>query len=223
MSDVNVSEKPDASLTDQVTGKAADAAGTVKEQAASTAGTAKEQASQVASVARDEAQHVAEEAKDHAKALLDEALKQAEDQSRAQRDRLVGTLQTFSEDLERMASAGQGGLAADLSRQLATRARDLSGRIDGREPTELLSEVKTFAQRRPGTFLLGALAAGVVAGRLVRGAKDAPKDSTTGSTPAATTAPGFTPAPVHAWATSVPSQSAVTPTETLVVPGQGAL
>ena len=222
MSNVNVSEKPDAGLKDQATGKAADAAGAVKEQAASTAGTAKEQAGQVASVARDEAQHVAEEAKDHAKALLDEALKQAEDQSRAQRDRLVGTLQTFSEDLEQMASAGQGGLAADLTRQLATRTRDLSGRIDGREPTEILSEVKSFAQRRPGTFLLGALAAGVVAGRLVRGAKDAPKDSTV-STGSAQPAAGFTPGPAHPAAPSIPSQSPVTSTETLVVPGQGAL
>lgn len=37
----------------------------------------------------------------------------------------------------------------------------------------MVDQVRGFARRRPGTFLLGALALGVVAGRLGRGAKDA--------------------------------------------------
>ena len=65
---------------------------------------------------------------------------------------------------------GTSGLAAEVARQAAERARSFSSSIDGREPAELLDDLRGFARRRPGLFLLGALAAGVVAGRLARGA-----------------------------------------------------
>jgi len=64
------------------------------------------------------------------------------------------------------------GLAADVAREVAERARSLGSRLDGREPGELLEDVRDFARRRPGMFLLGALAAGMVAGRLVKGATE---------------------------------------------------
>jgi hypothetical protein len=134
-------------------------------------------------VAKDEARNVIEESKAQAQDLLQEARSQVDEQSRTQRDRLVGTLRTFGDDIEKMANGEQvsGGMAQDLARQVAERARDISGRIDGREPVELLGEVRSFARRRPGTFLLGALAAGVVAGRLTRGAKDSQNQETAGS------------------------------------------
>ncbi len=139
-----------------------------------TAGTAADESKHVAGVAMDEAEQVATQAKQQARGLLDEAKSQVDEQSRTQRDRLVGTLQTFSDDLEQMASqGGRSGMARDLARQVAGRARDLGQRLDGREPTQILDDVRDFARRKPGTFLLGALAAGAVAGRLTRGAKEA--------------------------------------------------
>ena len=89
---------------------------------------------------------------------------QLDDQGRQQKDRLAGTLATFGDDLGRMADGGSG-LAADLAHELADRTQSLSRHLDGREPTELLDDVRRFARQRPGTFLLGALAAGVVVGR----------------------------------------------------------
>jgi hypothetical protein len=56
--------------------------------------------------------------------------------------------------------------------------QDLAGWLEQREPGELLDEVRALARRKPGTFLLGALAAGVVAGRLTRGAVDATRSDT---------------------------------------------
>lgn len=147
-----------------------------------TAGTAADESRHVAGVAKDEAEQVATQAKQQARGLLDEAKSQVDEQSRTQRDRLVGTLQTFGDDLEQMASqGGRSGMATDLAREVAGRARDLGRRIDGREPTQILDDVRDFARRRPGTFLLGALAAGVVAGRLTRGAKEAGSDNGTGA------------------------------------------
>ena len=66
--------------------------------------------------------------------------------------------------------------------QVAEQARGLASQLDDREPSELLEDVRRFARRRPGTFLLGALAAGIVVGRLTRGAKAA-QDSSSARSP----------------------------------------
>ncbi|HET9858744.1 MAG TPA: hypothetical protein VFQ19_03095 [Nocardioidaceae bacterium] len=145
-----------------------------KEQAKQAAGTAADETRRVADVAKNEAQNVAGEAKAQAHHLLDEARTQVDEQSRTQRDRLVNTLRTFSDDLEQMASqGGRSGMATDVARQVAGKTRDLSSHLDGREPSDLLDDVRGFARRKPGMFLLGAVAAGVAAGRLTRGARDA--------------------------------------------------
>ena len=146
-----------------------------------------EQAKQTASTAADEGKHVAGVAAGEARRWRrrpwirrgvssttpwSQVRGQLDDQGRQQKDRLSGTLATFGDDLGRMAEGGSG-LAAELAHELADRARSRSRHLDGREPTELLDDVRRFARQRPGTFLLGALAAGVVVGRLVRGTKDA--------------------------------------------------
>jgi hypothetical protein len=132
---------------------------------------------------------VASQAAQEARGVVDDAMTQVrgqlDDQGRQQKDRLAGTLTTFGDDLERMAESGSG-MAADLARQGADKARALSRHLDLREPGELLDDVRSFARQRPGTFLLGALAAGVVVGRLVRGTKDAMEAAEAVGTPRAT-------------------------------------
>jgi hypothetical protein len=154
-----------------------DRAQDAKHAAKETASTAADETKHVAGVAADEAKKVAGEAKQHARGLLDEAMGQVDEQSRTQRDRLVGTLATFSDDLKQMADRSDSpGLASDVARQVADRARTLGDHLDGREPADLIDDVRSFARRRPGVFLLGALTAGVLAGRLARGAKAATDD-----------------------------------------------
>lgn len=148
--------------TDQTAaGRAQDAAGTAADEGRHLAGTAKE-----------EAQSVASEAATQARSVLDDAKTQLSSQSGEQKDRLAGTLRTLGEDLDSMAGRGTPGLASDLARQASDRVRTLGDHIESREPAELLDDVRRFARNRPGTFLLGALAAGVVVGRLVRGTAD---------------------------------------------------
>jgi hypothetical protein len=155
--------------------------GDKKEQAKQAAGTAADEGKHVAGVAKGEAQQVAAEAKDQVRNVMGEARTQVEEQSRTQRDRLVNTLRTFSDDLEQMASqGGRSGMATDVARQVAERTRDLSTRLDGREPADILDDVRSFARRKPGMFLFGAVAAGVAAGRLSRGAKDAQSNERSG-------------------------------------------
>jgi len=149
--------------------------GAPKEKAQQAAGTAADEGSRVASVAKDEAQQVAGEVKEQASNWMGEAKSQIEEQSRTQKNHLVETLRTFTDDLEKMAAGegGNNGMAADVARQVAQRARGATDHLQGREPADLLDEVRSFARRRPGAFLFGALAAGVIAGRVTRGAKDA--------------------------------------------------
>jgi len=160
----------------------------IRSRAEDTAGTAADEGRHVAGVAKGEARQVADEAMNQASNLMHEVTVQAEEQSRAQRDRLVQMLQTAADDLESMAADGKG-LASDVVRRVADQAHQLSGRLDGREPRDLLDDVRGFARRRPGAFLLGAVAAGVVAGRLARGAKQAQSGQQSGLSSGPTSGP----------------------------------
>jgi hypothetical protein len=145
----------------------------VTEQAGEAAKTAADEGKHVAAAAGQEAQKIAAEAKQQGAVLLGEARDQLVEQSRAQRDHAVQALSSLGDDLERMSGHAEPGLATDLVRQASERVRGISQHLEGREPAELLDDVRDFARRKPGVFLLGALAAGVVAGRMTRGARKA--------------------------------------------------
>jgi hypothetical protein len=197
------------------------------------AGAAAEESRHVGQVAASEAGNVAGEGLHQVRHLADEAKGQLTEQSRTQRDRLVDTMRTFSGDLDKMANgeAPSSGMASDLVRQAADRTRELYQRLESREPAQILDDVRDFARRRPGTFLLGSLAAGVVAGRLLRGAKDS-SSSNTGTTSTGTTttdvtteyAAPVTPAYEATLSSGVPGETvaapATTETVTEVAPGE---
>ena len=141
---------------------------------------AKESGQRVAGTAAEQGKNVLAEGKAQARNLTQEVGQQAHEQSRVQKDKAASGLRSLGTELQSMANAqgGQSGLATDLAQQAAAKVHDLAGWLDQREPGELLDEVRALARRKPGTFLLGALAAGVVAGRLTRGAVDATRSDT---------------------------------------------
>ena len=135
------------------------------------ASTASDEAGRVTDVAKEQAQEVATEVKTQARDLVGELKTQVRDQSVSQRDRLAETLRQFGDDLDEMnRSTTSSGLASDLAGQAASRAREFSTYLNDHEPGDLIEEIRAFARRRPGTFLVGAAIAGVIAGRLTRGA-----------------------------------------------------
>jgi hypothetical protein len=172
-----------------------------RERAKETASTAADEGRHVAGVAKEETAHVASEAAGAAKNVAHDVLRNVSDvareQSGTQRDRLVGTMSTLSSDLSSMAAQAPSGLAGDLARQAADQARALTLRLENRDPGDILDDVRRFARRRPGVFLLGALAVGVATGRLLAGARDGiagaaavePSTSPTTSTNASTLPP----------------------------------
>jgi len=190
-----------------------------KERAQDAAGTAAEEGRHVAGTAKEEAATVASEAATQARSVMNDAMGQVGDQSRAQKDKLASTLQTFGDDLESMASQAPG-MASDVARQVAGQVRGIASHLENREPNELLEDVRYYARQRPGLFLLGALTAGVVAGRLLRGTADGIAAAT--ATPGTSTGMGTTTG-IGDQGTYVPSPSTETGTPhgqpTIATPG----
>ena len=146
----------------------------------STTDAAKESGQRVASTAAEQGKNVLDEGRAQARNLTHEVSQQAHEQSKVQKDKAASGLRSLGTELQNMAAAqgGQAGLATDLAQQASVKVHDLAGWLDQHEPGDLLDEVRSLARRKPGTFLLGALAAGVVAGRLTRGAVDATRSDT---------------------------------------------
>ena len=162
----------------------------VKDKAAESTQAGKQAASDLASTASAQAQNVAGEAQKQARDLVGEARGQVRSQVSDQHRNAVSNLHSLGDELNSMSENGQGGVATDLVSRAAGQAHGVADWLDGREPEDILDEVRTFARRRPGAFLLGALAAGVVAGRLGRGTVAAHQDDSGQSAPASRPTPG---------------------------------
>jgi hypothetical protein len=151
------------------------------DKAQQAASTASDEAGRVTDVAKEQAQEVAAEVKTQARDLLGELRTQVREQSVSQRDQLAQTLRQFGDDLDEMNRSTTGsGLASDLTDRAASKAREFSTYVNDHEPGDLVEEMRAFARRRPGTFLVGAAIAGVVAGRLTRGAVASSSAGTSG-------------------------------------------
>jgi hypothetical protein len=160
---------------------------TAKSEAANVKGTAADAASGVKEVAKGEAAHVAEEARYQTRNLVDQTRSELRGQARNQQSNLASKLNGWASELGSMASkSDESGPMTDLAGEASRRLGEFSHWLDNREPADLLDEVRRFARRRPGAFLFLAAAAGVVAGRLTRGAVAANTsvDSDTDVTPA---------------------------------------
>lgn len=140
-----------------------------KDEASTVAHQAAGAAQNVAGTAKAEAANVASEVKTNAKDLLYQAKSDLTDQAGAQQKKAAEGIRTISSQLRTMADAPeQQGVASGLIREAADRSESMASWLENRNPGSLLDEVKSFARQRPGTFLLLAAGAGMLAGRLGR-------------------------------------------------------
>jgi hypothetical protein len=140
----------------------------------------------VADVAREQASGVAAEAGRQGRDLLHQAQGELERQAAQGQRQLANQLLSVSDELRSMAGAsGQSGMAASLASQAASRIRTAGQWLDDRKPGQVADEMQSFARRRPAVFLALAVGAGLVAGRLTRGLRDANSDNSAAA-PAAT-------------------------------------
>lgn len=197
-----------------------DASGKVdaaKQQAADLKDTAAAQAKDVVGTAKDEAATVVGEAKTQAKDLYAQTQRELKEQAHTQQQRIAVGLGAIGDELGSMAANSDGGgVASDLVQQVSSRLTSAGTWLSDRDPSSVLDEVKRFARRRPGTFILGAVVAGVVVGRLTRAlaanaAEDKKAEASRPALPAA-------PAP----AVVVPDPWTATPVGTVQGEGPGA-
>lgn len=163
-----------------------------RDEAADVGRTAGDAGRQVAGTAAEQAANVAQEVKAQARDLVGEARGQVQDQARTGQQKAAEGIRALSQELREMADGPQqSGTVSEVARQASERADRLAEWLGQREPGDLLEEVRSFARRRPGAFLLGAAIAGVVVGRLTRGAVDAAR-ADSGPAPRHAYGPGYT-------------------------------
>jgi hypothetical protein len=141
-----------------------------KDQASEVAATAKRAGGQIKDAVTEQAGAITAEAGRQARQLLGQARSELTEQAAQQQQRVAGGLHSLADELDGMVEgSAQDGVATDLARMGADKARDVAQWLDGRDPGSLIDEVRSYARRRPGTYLAIALGAGLLAGRLTRG------------------------------------------------------
>jgi len=151
----------------------------VKDQASDLANSSVQAGKHVGDVAREQASGVAAEAGRQGRNLVEQAQGQLHEQAAEGQHRIAQKLLSLSDELRSMAENSGQGVAVDVTQQAASRVRDAGHWLEKREPRQVVNEVQSFARRRPAMFLVLAAGAGLVAGRLTRGLKDATADDST--------------------------------------------
>lgn len=164
-----------ASSTGTSSGSASD---TVKEQAAHLAGDTADATKNVAGTVKDQATNVAAEARTQAKDLYAQTKSELAEQAALQQERVADGLHSMSDELRSMAAnSAEGGIATDLVHQASQRVEGIASWLETRDPGSLLGELKSYASRKPGTFIAVAAAAGILAGRLTRSVTSTASDN----------------------------------------------
>ncbi|WCN80353.1 hypothetical protein [Micromonospora sp. LH3U1] len=172
----------DLSPTSSTYGQESTNGGGVRDQARQVGSEAAQAGGAVAQTAKEQGTEVGREAARQARNLYGEARTQLASQTGEQQRRAAGGLRSLADEMRSMAEqGGQAGPVSELARQAADRVHGVAGWLEEREPGDLLTEVRDYARRNPGTFLVGAAVLGVLAGRLTRSISAAGDDSGNGS------------------------------------------
>ncbi len=134
------------------------------------AGTTRDESSQIASTARDEARNVTETAREQARSAASRMQDELRQRAGEEASKLAQTLRDTSRQLATMAgsSGDEQSFAAGLVREVSNATGRVASRLDEGGFDSMLADVRSWARRNPGGFLLGAAVAGFAMGRLVR-------------------------------------------------------
>lgn len=157
-----------------------------RQQAGQITGQARGAAQDMAGTTRQEAAQVKDEALGQAKSLAASAKDEVLSQASTQQQRLAQQSRVTTDDLQRLVRGEQpeSDLVSQVLSSVAERAHRFTTALETKQPEDLLTDVRRFAARRPGTFLAVAAGIGLVAGRLTRGLADHDDASRPSATPA---------------------------------------
>ncbi len=131
----------------------------------------KDAAKDLAGTAASEAKSVAAEAGSQAKDLMGTLTSEVKNQAGTQQQKVTDGIRSISDELKAMAEKSDNEMVANLVRQASQRTDTAASWLENRDAGDILDDVKSFARRKPGTFLTIAAGTGVLIGRLTRGLK----------------------------------------------------
>lgn len=158
MSDIKQFQAPSASGDDSVAQKTKAVTQSATEAGGGAVQSAKEQGKEVASEAGRQAQN-----------LYGQMRAQVNDQASAQQKRAADGLHALSDEVGKMAEQGGGsGPGSQVAQQASDKIDQMAHWLHDHEPGQVLDEIKSYARRRPGAFLIGTAVLGALAGRLTK-------------------------------------------------------
>lgn len=181
-----VAKEQAASVASAAAEQTGQVAGAAVEGTREVATVATQTAAEVAGAVKEQVAGVAGEAKTQVRNLVEESKSQLRSQAQTQTETIASQLRKLGDQVQALVDGrtAEAGPVGDYVKQAASTVNDLAGRIETKGFEGVVEDVTRFARRRPGTFLLGALAAGFGVGRLVRqaGGPEAPSPAlSTGS------------------------------------------
>lgn len=154
--------------TDSPPGAAGGVAEAARDEAGQLKETSGEAVRQVAGAVKDKASDVTTDVRQQTQQMASQTRDQLIEQVGQQKDKAAESLRSVADELRGMAEHGQSGWGSQLAGHGADFSNQAADFLQDHQPGELLDEVRAFARRRPGTFLVGAALVGMVAGRLTR-------------------------------------------------------
>jgi len=179
------SEMPTTSTGSEASGtsKPAEVAKTAASEASNVTSAAAGGAKEVAGEAAAQAKQVASQAKEHVSQLVHQTREELTSQASSKSEQAAGGLRTLSGQISALAEGrpGEAGPLAGYLNDAQSKVNSFAQRLEQGGPQGLMDDVIGFARRRPGAFLIGAVGAGFVVGRMVRsGALSSSSDGDSG-------------------------------------------
>src|SRR5690242_13023153 len=140
--------------------------------ASETASDARQEAGAVAETVKDESKQLAQTAGEQTRTVMHQVQDDVRERAGQEAGKVAEALHAASRQLSEMASAGQeqAGVLPAVAREGANASDRIASRLDEGGIDAIFADVRAWARRNPGTFIFGAVAAGFVAGRVVRNA-----------------------------------------------------
>lgn len=143
--------------------------------------TAKEGAQQVMQDVRTQGSQLTQEAKQQFHGIAQETSSQLRDHASTQTDKAAQQLRSLSEHARAFAEGrtDEAGSFPQYAEQATQKLETFVQRLEDGGIDGAMDDIRTFARRKPGTFLLAAGAIGFLGGRVLRGAKAANEQQST--------------------------------------------
>ena len=164
---------PGGSTADVAKDQASGVVSKVQEQGGVAAGALQQGGQQIIGETKAQVGKLNEEVQRQIHAVLEQAQQELGGRAAEQTDKAATNLRGLAEEFRALAD-GRPEEASSLVPhvlQLSQTAAHYADRLDSGGFTGVMEDLSNFARRRPGLFLVGALAAGMATARLARGAQ----------------------------------------------------